>query len=100
VFGARTEGLPVGADGDERIPSQKPNPLEILLAKESVHPCLRKLAVPDRELLESYYLDENTVRIDLAQSQGLSIDGLRTRIHRIMNRVRECARKQVAKQKT
>ena len=34
VFGARTEGLPVGADGDELIPSQKPNPLVILLAKE------------------------------------------------------------------
>lgn len=103
VFGARTEGLPVGADGDELIPSQKPNPLEILLAKErpeSVQPCLRKLSAPDRELLESYYLDESTDHEVLAQSHGLGIDGLRTRVHRIMNRVRECVRKQTAKQKT
>ncbi|MGA2220052.1 MAG: sigma-70 family RNA polymerase sigma factor [Terracidiphilus sp.] len=101
MWGADTEQFPEGVNGDEISSSREPDPEASFRAKERwelVQTCLRSLPMSDRELFVPYYLDESTVRDEMAQSQGLTIDGLRTRIHRIMNRVRECARTRASKQ--
>lgn len=101
-WGGRTEGLPPGLDRDERVSSRGPNPEERTIENERwdlVLACLQTLAAPRRELLLSWYLEENTAHKDLALRLGTNDNGLRIRIHRILECVRECVGKRVAKKR-
>ena len=98
---ARTEELPPdNADRDVRIVTQGPDPEERLLAQEEwrlVQGCLQTLEAADRELLLSWYLEEKKTHKVLASRLGINANALRIRIHRILERVRECVGKMAAK---
>ena len=51
--------------------------------------CLEKLSIKQRDLLESYYLTDES-REALAQAQGISINNLRLRIFRLKQRLKSC----------
>jgi DNA-directed RNA polymerase specialized sigma24 family protein len=51
--------------------------------------CLQSLSKDKLQLLEKYYLDEES-REDLALIQGVSLNALRLQVHRIKNELRTC----------
>jgi RNA polymerase sigma factor (sigma-70 family) len=53
--------------------------------------CFQKLPDDKRLLLEQYYSDEGS-REDLAKQAGLSLAGLRTKIHRLKGELKKCYR--------
>ena len=58
-------------------------------ADECRRECLEKLSIKQRELLESYYLADES-REALAQTQGMSINELRLRIFRLKHHLKSC----------
>jgi DNA-directed RNA polymerase specialized sigma24 family protein len=98
---SRTEELsPNRVDRDTRVSSRRPGSEERILAKERwrfVQTCLQTLNAADRDLLLSWYREETKAHNVLASSLGINANTLRIRIHRILERVRECVRKKSAK---
>ena len=100
MWGADTEEFPEGVNSDEIFSSREPSPEASVLAKETwevVQECLRTLRAPSRELVSSWFLEENTEHQDIAKRLGISPNGLRIRVFRGLEAVRKCARNRIAK---
>lgn len=54
--------------------------------------CLKELPNDKRRLIEQYYSDDGN-RIELAKRAGVSLSGIRLKIHRIKTELKECYRK-------
>lgn len=66
---------------------------------ESLDHCLNKLAKEDRELIEAYYSEADSVdlvqrRIALAQTRKLTLNSLRLRVYRLRQVLERCIREE------
>src|SRR2546425_4025427 len=71
-------------------PPREPN--EIAVEAECMRKCL-KLHPESRELLTEYLPADYQARLKIAKLMGLSIDGLRSKVHRMREELRKCLRK-------
>jgi DNA-directed RNA polymerase specialized sigma24 family protein len=71
---------------------QPPRPPVAEAVRDCRSLCLQSLSKEKMELLEKYYLDEES-RDDLALIHGGSINALRLQVHRIKNELRICYQK-------
>lgn len=78
-------------DEDHETAIEQQAPEEDSFDVECAGLCFHKLPDDKRLLLEQYYSDEGS-REELAGQTGVSIAGLRTKIHRLKAELRECYR--------
>jgi RNA polymerase sigma factor (sigma-70 family) len=93
---SRFEALPENPDRDGRTAAKDRSAEESLIIAERenlARVCLQSLAPDDRDLLVSWYLDDNTVHKECAQRLNMTANALRIRIHRLLRRVQDCVQK-------
>src|SRR5262249_12379704 len=95
----KTESLD-DEDPPDLIASREPlDPEEVDPRVRCFDECLAELSEEDRKIILEYYTSERREKIErrmrLAQKQGMTLNALRIRVHRIRKELEECVKKRL-----